>query len=144
MADAVAGTQQGKRASNHYCRIYGGGHTDVRCHGGGGRLAVCSGDADRVFVLTHYGAPGLRSLEHGYSGGSGGGYLGIIVVYGGGAYDIVAAVDIGCVMADVDIYAYGAQMVDRRALAHIGTVNIYTCAVQYLCQGTHRNSSDAD
>ena len=94
--------------------------------------------------MLHNGAPGLGPLKNGDALLVGGHDLGIAVVDGGGADDVVAAVDILSVMADTDLNAQTAQVLHCLAFAHVAAVYRDAGAVQYLGQGRHGNAADAD
>ena len=143
LADAIARVQQLQGAADHHGRVLLRGHEDVRGHAGGGRFAVCAGDAEGVLIALHDRAPGLRALENGDAARHRAGDLGVIVVNGGGADDKVALAEVICRVADGNGNAKRAQMLDGGASVHVAALNLKPHAVQHFCKRAHRNAADA-
>ena len=144
-AYAVARVQQGQGAAYHDRRVSLRGHEDVRAHTRRRGFAVGAGDAERVVIVLHDRAPGLRALEHRHAPGLGLDYLGVIVAHSGGAHhelDIRRYVHRR--VAYLDVYAQAAQVARLLALGHVRAVYHQAHTRQHLRQRRHRDSARAD
>ena len=121
LAHAVAGgLQQGQGAADHDGGILLRGHHDMGAHGGGGGLAVGAGDAQGVIVVPHYGAPGLRPLEHRDSTAAGLYDLRVVVMDGRGADDeLRVRLYVFGPVADEHFYTHGAQVLHLVAVRDV-------------------------
>ena len=143
VAHPVAGPQGGQHPADHNGWVPLGGQEDVGAHRGGGGLAVGPGHAQGILIVAHEGTPGLGPLEHGDTGGPGGGDLRVVIVDGGGADDAVGPGHALGQVADGHGDAQGAQVGHLCALVHVRAGDHHPGTVEHLGQGGHGHPAHA-
>ena len=119
-ADTVSGVQQGQRAAQHDGRVALCGHEYVGAHAGRGGLAVGARYAQRVGVVAHDCAPGLRAFKDGDAPSVGLDNLAVVIVYCGGTHDeLYVRRNVHGAVSNLHIYAQGTQMLRFLALGHV-------------------------
>ena len=119
LADAVASADKGERSAYHNRRVGRCGHGNVGEHRGGCGFSVGAGNAHGVFIPLHNGAPALCPRKNGDSELFGLNYLGIVVLYGGRADDIIGLSYVLGKMAHINFHLLSRKAFGGRAALHI-------------------------
>ena len=113
-------------------------------HGGGGRLAMGTGNAYGVAVILHDHAPCLGPLKDGHPRGPGRCDLRVIIMSCRRADDAVRPGDILLPVADGHLNAPGDEFIRGNGSVHIRAGNKQAHALEHQPQGPHRHAADAD
>ena len=141
-AHPVAAVEHGEGAADHNGRICVGGHKNVSGHGGGSGFAVGAGNAHRVFVSLHNGAPGFCPFKNRDTLLVGRGDFGVVIMDGGGTDQKFRPFNVLGAVAHSDRDTQAPQVLHSGAVLHVTALDLQAHAVQDLCQRTHGNAAD--